>query len=798
MLRRPLRSGLGSALAFVAFGYAGHGFALSADQARRDAGATIGSVEAQMGSIRQVPAELRRIDPSRLVTAAELHLRTKDYESAIDQLNKVVELERQGKVPAAVAADAAYLLGEAYFAAGQLHSAGRYYELVTDRADRPAYAPFAGRAASRLVDVALRTRRTDALPSILARVNRLAPTDPTGSLQFARAKTLFAQGDLSGARAAAASVPPTSEFGHRAAYLAGVTLVREHGRPASAEPGSTASLAAAAAPSFQLPAGLLAAIQAFRKAAELPAKNAEQQHVVDLSWMAIGRLLYEQGAYLDASEAYNKVQRSSPEFTTALYELGWTYVRLGDYERGQRALELLSVLEPGRSDAADGALLRADLLLRSGRYEQALAAYHQARDEYDPLQRQVAAFLANHTDPADYYDVLTADRIDRTSELPEVALDWAREEAAEDRMFAVTDEVAGSRRLVKRSRRLISQLNAVLGSPSRAKMFPTLQAELEKALGLLNQLSLARRQLALGLDDEAGEVGGELASVRQERRKLMARLGEVPAFPADFNRRQSGTEASFNAVSQEVQKLTLRADYLQAMVNGLRRVLADAARHGAPTSGSARARFEAELAASERELQQHRVRIEALREGVELGRVQIGLGDEHFAEDDAVRRKFRELFGREIALVAAGGDSRDAAEYARSVEPLLRRIDQAEVSLERSRASLESASEGRSKDMAALVDQERALIEQYAGQLEELDQNARVLLGEMAMQNLELVRQRLRNVVQRADVGVVQHAWELREEHMHRVRQLQRERAREERYLNDELREVLDDAEDNL
>jgi hypothetical protein len=42
----------------------------------------------------------------------------------------------------------------------------------------------------------------------------------------------------------------------------------------------------------------------------------------------------------------------------------------------------------------------------------------------------------------------------------------------------------------------------------------------------------------------------------------------------------------------------------------------------------------------------------------------------------------------------------------------------------------------------------------------------------------------------------VQHAWEIREEQMSRVRDLQRERAREERFLNDELREVLDDAED--
>ena len=787
------------ALLAVAFGvFPTSAAALTADEARANASKSIAAVETQAASLRQVTAETRRLDPSRLVTAGELHLRTKDYERAIEQLNKVIELDHQGRVPEAVAADATFLLAEAYFADGQLYSAGRHYERIADRAERTAYRGFAGRAASRLVDVALRTRRTDGLDGILAQIERLAAADPTGSLQYARAKILFAKDDLSGARSAAGAVPGGSEYAHRATYLIGVTLAKEAGRLRSTARGAQPGAATSEGPAGSSPE-LQQALAAFRRAAELPTKDPEQEHVVHLSWMAVGRLLYEEGAFLEAAEAYAKVPRTSPEFTTALYELGWAHVRLGDYDRGQRALELLSVLDPGRVDAADGALLRADLLLRSGRFEQALAAYHQARDEYDPLQKQVAAFLSTHTDPADYYDVLTADGLELGGELPAVAVEWAREEAAEDRMFAVTDDVARSRRLVKRSRQLIQQLEATLASSSRAKMFPELYGEVEKSLGLLNQVALARRQLALGMDDEAGDTdrgskgAGELGQVRAERRRLMARLGEVPAYPADFNRRQSEAEAGFNVVSQELQRLTLRADYLQAMVNGLRRVLVDGSQ--ATSSSSSRARFEEELRAGEQELVAHRLRIEELRQHVDIGRVQIGLGDERFRHDDDVRRRFRALFAREVALVASGTD-RDAADYARTIQPLLQRADAAEDGLERARAALEAAGEARSRDVAATVAQERDLMNGYVSHLDELDQSARVLLGEMAMENLELVRKRLKNVVQRADVGIVQQAWELREDQMHRLRQLQRERAREESFLNDELREVLDDAEE--
>jgi predicted rRNA methylase YqxC with S4 and FtsJ domains len=48
--------------------------------------------------------------------------------------------------------------------------------------------------------------------------------------------------------------------------------------------------------------------------------------------------------------------------------------------------------------------------------------------------------------------------------------------------------------------------------------------------------------------------------------------------------------------------------------------------------------------------------------------------------------------------------------------------------------------------------------------------------------------------VLRADVGIVQQAWEVREQHRERVRELQRVRSTEEQKLNDEMKEVMQDG----
>lgn len=777
--------------------------AISSSVARDQAQKTIGSVEtraAQAPNARRV----RYQPPSaeERIAAGDMLLRTKDYEGAVDELNKVVELAKQQAISEASKVDGMYLLAEAYFRSDQFLSARRYYREIIDKAPTPPYDGYAGRALSRLVDIALRTDTLESLDYVFARIDKLGASDPSGSLQYARGKAFFAKGDYAAARSAVGSLPASSDFAHQAQYLLGVIQTKEAVQAAMASTASgaegdapasgtsTASLNAPA-PSFE------AAINQFRAVTRMPGKTSDQKHVIDLAWMAIGRLFHERDQYLEAAEAYSHVDRSSPEFSTMLYELAWVYVRLGDYQRAQRALEVLAITDPKSLDLADSSLLRADLMLRSGQFEKALGLYQEVRNEYEPVRGQVQTFLETTSDPAVYYDRLTEDDIPETgTPLPPMVIEWAREEAKDDRVFAVIDDVTRSRKLIKRSRRLALKLNAVLGGPTRVKAFPRLKAALEETIGLINQVGLARLTLAMGMDDEAGNASGQLASVREERRRLMKRLEFLPVTDGDFAAREAAGERQWNRVSQKLQRLTLQADRLQAVVNALRKVLEDSTKLNVSIDPSSRERFRQEIEANERDLVTYRQRIQQFQDAIDMGRAQIGFGDQRFVEDDDVRKRFRVVFAQEVALVAAGQDGGNAADYARNIQPLLTRADGVESRLENQRAGLEAEAAAAAEKMQGVVTREAANIENYADQLDALDQQARLLVGEVAMRNFGLVRDRLKSVVLRADVGIVQQAWELREEQMRRVRNLQRERAREEQNLNDELQEVLDDAED--
>jgi tetratricopeptide (TPR) repeat protein len=779
---------------------AGASAAVDPDVARSEAQQGITSVRADLARLAAVPTvrDGQLHSPEKLLAAGDLSLRTKDYDQAIDTFSQVVELFRQGKADRNTHADGLYLLGEAYFASGQLLSARRAYSELLDLGNQSPYDAYSGRSVARLVDVALNTGRLDSLPSIAQQAARITTRDATGSFEYALGKLSFARGDLTEARRVLSGVSAQSPYHHQAQYVLGTMLIKQALADAGADTSPEAQarlLLPGAAQRFE------PAISQFRHVTELPADSAVHREVIDQAWLAIGRLHYESEAYLDAAAAYIRIDRTSPAYYEMLFELAWVYVRVADYQRAERALEILSVAAPDTLDVADTALLRADLMLRSGRFDRALEAYREVRDRFEPARQRVESFLSATTDPAVYYDRLVEEGLEGAtpSKLPDVVLEWVREEARGERVFAVIDDVTHARDVLRRSRRLASKLNAVLAAPSRARAFPELKASLERTDGLVNQLAQVRRNIALGLDEvDKAAFMGELAEVRAERRELMARVASVPVTPADYLRRDEQGTRSWSRASQALQRVTLEADRLQAVINGLRSVLDEADKHGVTRDPQSRARFVAEVEANERDLAVYRARIDAYRQDVETGRVQVGFGDRRFVEDERVRRRFGELLDKELALIEQMRPSEGSFEYGRSVVPMLGEARTLEQSLQERLAALQSTVAGESLQLQRLVDQESTQIDQYTQRLDALDQHARLLVGEVAMRSFGNVRDHLKGIVLRADVGIVQQAWELREEQQTRLQGLQRQRAIEEQNLDDELREVFDDAGEAL
>jgi tetratricopeptide (TPR) repeat protein len=752
----------------------------------------IKDVEARLVDVAAMERPDKPETPEERIAAGEVLLRQKDYGRAIAAFSQVNELFLQKKASESAHADALYFLAESYFRDEQLLSARRHYKALAEQGARGAYATYAGRALGRLVDVALRTGRLDGLDFVFAQLASLPRDDVSGSLAYAAGKAHFAKRNYPQALAELKRVPERAAFALRAAYLTGVVHTNE------VVAGTAAPLTDQEREQLPLKAQRFGrAILQFQNIAQNKVTTSDEQHVVDLSWMALARLFYESDDLLDAADAYNHVGRTSPEFPVVLFELAWVYVRMEDYRRAEQALELLAVVSPETLSFAEGALLRADLMLRSKNFEGARDVYQSVKSRFEPVGTDISAFLAATTDPAVYYDRLIDDRVGvRTEdELPPVVMDWVREESEDQRVFALIDDVMRSRELLKDAQRMASKMETILTSSARAKAFPDLKLRLQHGLGLLNQLTQAKRALALGLEaaDDAA-YAGELSQAREKRRGLMNRVKELPVTASDFSRRESAGQEEWNGISQRIQQLTLETDRLQAVINGLRRVLRDADKYGVVRSEDAKARFQREIEENEQQVEVYKRQLNEQKELLERGRIQIGFGDSRYVEDRSARSDFDRAFGNEVKLLKSGRGSEAGRAFVKDAARLLERT----ARVERRLRELISGFEREVGEGAVRLRQEVAAeahnLRAFSDQLNGLDQQARILVGEVAKRTFGLVRERLESIVLRADVGIVQQAWEVREHHRDKVRTLQRKRSSEDQQLSAELEEVLQDG----
>ncbi len=724
-------------------------------------------------------AKEQAASPEARVTNGELLYRMKDYDRALVVLSEVIE--GFPETPSMV--DALWWRGETFYAAKDYLAARRDYRALVKRGNEPRFQPYVAKALTRLVDVSFRTGDVASLDEVFANLNLVPPAQVDAALTYAKGKAYFAKKDYADAQQQFQNIAANTPYTHQARYFQGLIVMKQ----------SQASTATGTKVSYK------AAIDAFKVVTDLTPDTDDHRHVIDLAWMAIGRMAYEQEQFQLAREAYSKVGRDSPEFDTMLYELAWVYVRLGDVQRAERALEVLSIADPDSTYLADGTLLRADLLLRAGAFDKALELYTTVRTQYDPIRQKVEDFLNSTTDVAVYYEKLSAhslDILDVNAEIPPIAVRWAREMEDGPLAFAVIKDVQECKKLIKDSEILIEKLNALIGASNHVRAFPELLAGEELALGLINRLSKARLEIAKGLDGEEGSLSGDIATVHEQRKKLEGDIAGLPTSSSDFSERDQQGKQQWNSVSQKLTAAMQEVDQLKAVINGLRRVIKDGPAQGVTRDPDSIKRFNTEIDENERLLKDYQEQAQLLRRQIEVGRAQIGLGDARYQADAQTRSTYRDVLDREVQLAQGGAAGRDAGAYSGKVSGILGQIRAQEDVLTAAFMKLEQQVNGRIGELQKKVDAEAANIANYKGQLDTLDGEAKDLVGHVAQRNFGLVRDKLKNIVLRADVGITEQAWEVREEELDRVRNLQTERSRQEQLLDEELKEVLDDSGD--
>ena len=713
--------------------------------------------------------------------------------------------------------DALFLLGDSLFRAGDNLGARTRFRQIIARASEQGFRPYVQRALGRLIEIAIRTRNFDGVDEYFAQLSRLPPQEIEAATNYFRAKYLYNRavptdevmrgaggGQVEqtpggqngqagqpgppaggGAPNAATGNQPTPPVLHvDEAVLDQARQAFEQVRERSPYyPQSRYFIGVIFTVRGQYPQ----AIEAFRRVLRTRATTPEQRDVAELTQLALGRLYYETDQLDQAVEAYQAVPRTSSLFDLALYEIAWVYIRQGDSTRAERALEVLTIAAPESRFIPDAKILRGNLLLRNGRFDDANQVFRQVVRQFGPVRRELDDIVTAHADARGYFQDLVRQNMesfDANSFLPPLAIRWARIEGDMDRALAILSDLSQARQLTRETSDLIERLTAALNSPNRVNIFADLRRHREQTISLRNRLARARQQLAQSEASQGG--GGEIAQVREQRRAIERFLGGMPTSDDDFAVRNDRLLLRYRELERVLRDLEVELMGLDARIVATERYIADVtARSPGHEAGVEAARTE--LATHRAAVVTYRAQIQALHRQIEAGRIQVGVGDSRYQRDDRLRTEYNRLVAREHELIAAGGGGNG------EVGVLYRRADAIEATLEEHDRAIDTVVEERTTDMRRVLDEETHNVEGYRVRLGELETETVDVVGGVTYLNFNQVRQRFYDLVLRADVGRIDVAWSEREEHRMRVEMLTRERSREIQALDDEFREIMDE-----
>jgi hypothetical protein len=191
----------------------------------------------------------------------------------------------------------------------------------------------------------------------------------------------------------------------------------------------------------------------------------------------------------------------------------------------------------------------------------------------------------------------------------------------------------------------------------------------------------------------------------------------------------------------------------------------------------------AELANHRASVVAYRGQIDELRRGIELARLDVGVGDDQYQRDAELRAEHQRLLAEERRLSGRQGGPGDA---------YLQRLLVAESSLAAREAQIMRVVTERTANVRQIVAEERANLDLYRERLAVLEGEAEIVVGGVSYETFRRTRQRFYDIVLRSQVGHVDVAWMNREAHREALEDLTQTRGRELDEIDSEFNDIMD------
>ena len=703
------------------------------------------------------------------IADAQLRYRISDWDSASILLAQVVDEPRYAT--SAGLPDAKYMLADSLFHLRNFDLAKKHFRDLVATKD----ANYALKSARRLLEMAYIDGNYSDLDAMFSEFanNDMGNFGP--DIAYMRGKAQYGQGNYEAALASFAGVRGGGIVEVRAAYFAGVTRAR------------------------------LGQLEESRQAFEaiilqLAKKKGEaEREILNLARLGRARIYYEQKQFGVAIEAYGEVDPNSPQYKASLFEQAWCFEREGRSRDAVLALQRLQIYATNdpelRYYLPEAGLLIGDFQLRESRYQEATASFARVIRSERPDVAGVDQILSSQSDPAAFLKLLVSE-VDGHLELPAFAQPFFVQDKQLKHALDISNDLAQASANVADSELALAELDTGINSRSRVNIFPEMrdgwargiELEMDALQLLIGSINAERTAL---LDKLPAEAAAELDKLRADRAALETSYRAQPRSFAEMTQRQEVSVKQIRALSVDIFAIKQDLEATLRETKELRETIAENQRLGKISPGLAD-RQRASLAESGGDLERRLDTVATLQRDIAARSVEVGVADDVSASERALRLRFRDSLRREAQILAKYRDLAPASSGLFAQADAVRaNVDSSQTALDAYFTDIERAVDTKIADLRVVLSEEQARMLGIRTTLDTLRADGARLTGTVAQASFGRVRDRLNGIMMRANIGVLDVAWQQKEELTKEIGELVRRRQDALSIIDADFEEIL-------
>lgn len=632
----------------------------------------------------------------------------------------------------AVKSEALYKLGESLFIMKNYVSATRYYETLAASASGELKV----KALKRLIFISCSLGEYEAAEKYydqFAKGGSDISSDP--ELLYYLAKSLFFGGKTAESAKLFSAVQKDAAFYPQAQYFLGVMALRDK---------------------------KLEEARAYNEEILSLPENSEYHsfgNIRELAELAVARIAFELDDQETASAHYIPVAFDSHFFPQAYYELSWTFIKRDQFDNAIETLRLVQNADPHSQIATKAQILEGTLLVKMGRFGEALVLFDSIVTKYTKYQDELfsvdgKAFLASG----------------RTGKVSDFLLPYSpavRTVLEDSKKFsetvALNDTIIELEEELKRIDELEKKVSAIAGNKNVAALFPPLKAAVKSVMSLRNRVAVIKNSLVMTRNVSESQRG-EFETLDSEKRELLEIKDTVSVAPERIRERAEEygdkvvkLDEKMHIVSMELDNLEVRLDALIASYSEERKVAKENEKEVLDRIGKERERFNGLTAESE----SCQTEIDDEKNGLVFGGTLI-------EAENSIRDSFNGIVARQYSMVGSS-----------DIASVISEADRIDAKLADFMERLNDAMKGIITDVRVSYEQERNTVDGYRSELLRAKREVEEMAVLALYSNMNTARNIFADLVLQGDLGLIDVAWEKKEESSSEIMRLKTQKAKE-------------------